>query len=164
MYVPGSTWRNSAPLSRKVLITKASSVRATTWQRARLVTEPGMASLLWPQVLWCPGTSPLLFQMPYDGTFSTQLLSHVWLFATPCTVACQAPLSMGFSRQEYWSGLLFPPPGNLRNPGIKPMSLMSPALAGRFFASSATWEALPLFFCSLFCVSVNWSLLLLSFC
>ena len=51
-----------------------------------------------------------------------KLLSHVQLFATPWTVACQAPLSMGFSRQEYWSGVPFPSPGNLPNPGIKPRS------------------------------------------
>ena len=55
-------------------------------------------------------------------------LSCVQLFATPWTVACQAPLSMGFSRQEYWSGLPCPLPGDLPNPGIKPMSLTSPAL------------------------------------
>ena len=47
-----------------------------------------------------------------------------------------------FSRQEYWSGLPCPPPGNLPDPGIKPMSLISPALAGRFSTTSATWEAL----------------------
>ena len=50
------------------------------------------------------------------------LLSHVQLFATPWTVACQALRSMGFSRQEYWSGLPFPPPGDLPNPGIEPES------------------------------------------
>jgi len=50
------------------------------------------------------------------------LLSHVPLFATPWTVAHQALLSMGFFRQEYWSGLLFPPPGDLPDPGIKPRS------------------------------------------
>ena len=49
--------------------------------------------------------------------------SRVWLFVTPWTVAHQAPLSMGFSRQEYWSGLPCPPPGDLPNPGIKPRSL-----------------------------------------
>ena len=49
-------------------------------------------------------------------------LSHVQLFATPWTVAYQAPPSMGFSRQEYWSGLPFPSPGDLPNPGIKPRS------------------------------------------
>ena len=54
----------------------------------------------------------------------------------------QAPLSMRFSRQEYQSGLLCPPPGDLPDPGIKPASLMSPALTGEFFTGSATWEAL----------------------
>ena len=52
----------------------------------------------------------------------------VWLFATLWTVACQAPLSMGFSRQEYWSGLPFPLPGDLPNPGIEPVSPVVPAL------------------------------------
>ena len=47
-----------------------------------------------------------------------------------------------FSRQEYWSRLPFPPPGDLPDPGIEPMSLASPALAGRFFTNCATWEAL----------------------
>ena len=61
--------------------------------------------------------------------------SHVQLFATPWTVACQAPLSKGFSRQENWSGLSFPSPGDLPGPGIKPESLASPALAGRFFTT-----------------------------
>ena len=58
-------------------------------------------------------------------------LSGVQLFATPWTGARQAPLSMGFSRQEYWSGLPFPPPGDLPDPGFE---LASPALAGRFLA------------------------------
>ena len=68
--------------------------------------------------------------------------SRVWLFATPWTVAHQVPLSMGFSRQEYWSGLPFPSPEDLPNPGIKPVSLTSSALAGEFFTTSAPWEAL----------------------
>ena len=54
--------------------------------------------------------------------------SHVQLSATPWTVAHQAPLSMGFSRQEYWSGLPFPAPGDLLYPGIEPRSPVSPAL------------------------------------
>ena len=58
--------------------------------------------------------------------------SCVWLFVTPWAVACQAPLSMGFSRQGHWTGLACPSPGDLPNPGIKPTSLMSPALAGGF--------------------------------
>ena len=69
-----------------------------------------------------------------------QLLSRVQFIATPWTVACQTPLSMGFSRKQYWSGLPFPIPGDLPNPEIEPMSLMSP-LAGWFFTTSATWEA-----------------------
>ena len=63
-----------------------------------------------------------------------QSLTHVQLFVTPWTVSLhQAPLSMEFSRQEYWSGLPFPPPGNLPNPGMELTSPVSPALAGRFF-------------------------------
>ena len=61
--------------------------------------------------------------------------------ATPWTVACQAPLSMGFSRQEYWSGLPFPSPGDLPDPGIEPLSVRSPALASGFITTSITWEA-----------------------
>ena len=53
------------------------------------------------------------------------------------TAACQAPLSMGFSKQEYWSGLKCPHPGDLPNPGIKPTSLMSPALVGGFSTTNA---------------------------
>ena len=67
--------------------------------------------------------------------------SHARLFVTLWTVACQAPLSMGFSRQEYQSGLPYPPPEDLPDPGIKPVSLTSPALAGGFFTACATWEA-----------------------
>ena len=62
-------------------------------------------------------------------------------FASLWTVAFQAPLSMGSSRQEYWSGWPCPPPGVLPDPGIKPESLTSPALEGQFFTTSATWEA-----------------------
>ena len=68
--------------------------------------------------------------------------SRVWLFVTLWTVGCQAPLSMESPRQEYWSGLSFPPPGNLPDSGIEPTSLMSPALAGGFFITNATWEAI----------------------
>ena len=59
-------------------------------------------------------------------------LSRVQFFATPWTAAQQAPLPMGFARQEYWSGYPFPSPGDLPNPGIKPTS---PALAGEFFTT-----------------------------
>ena len=67
--------------------------------------------------------------------------SHIQLCSTLRTVACQSPQSMGFSRQESWSGLPCPPPGNLPDPGIKPESLTTPALACEFFTTSGTWEA-----------------------
>ena len=67
--------------------------------------------------------------------------SRVPLCETLWTLAHQAPLSVGFSRQEYWSGLPGPPPGDPPDPGIELVSLVSPALAGRVFTTSATWEA-----------------------
>ena len=67
---------------------------------------------------------------------------------TPWSVAHQAPLSMGFSRQEYWSGLPCPPPGDLPDPEIEPVSLAPPALAGGFFIISATWGA---------CLFISWT-------
>ena len=66
------------------------------------------------------------------------MLSRVLLFAAAWTVACQAPLSMGFPTQEHWSGLTFSPPGDLPNPKIDSTSLASSALIGGFFATSAT--------------------------
>ena len=74
---------------------------------------------------------------------TTQSLSHTQFFVTPWTVACQVPLPMGFSKQGYWSGLPFPPPGDLPNPGIKLMSLVSPALAGRFFTTVPCGKSKP---------------------
>ena len=77
-------------------------------------------------------------------TLHARLLSRfscVWLCETLGIVAHQVPLSMGFPRQEYWSGLPFSFPGDLPNPGIEPVSFMSPTLIGGFFTSSAAWEA-----------------------
>ena len=67
-------------------------------------------------------------------------LSRVQLCATLWTVARRVPLSLGFSRQEYWSGLPCLSPGDLLDPGVKPESLMSPALAGGLFTTSTAWE------------------------
>ena len=64
--------------------------------------------------------------------------SHVWLSVTPWTLAHQAPLSTGLSRQEYWSGLPLPPPGDLPDPEIKPASPVSPTLASEPPGKSAT--------------------------
>ena len=63
------------------------------------------------------------------------IFSCVRLFVIPWTVACEAPLSIDFSRQEYWSELTFPPPGGLPDPGTELGFPVSPALAGRFFAT-----------------------------
>ena len=68
--------------------------------------------------------------------------SHVQLFLTLMTIACQVPLSMVFRRQEYWSGLPCPPLGDHPNPGIEPTSLRYPALVYRFFITSAPLEVL----------------------
>ena len=89
-----------------------------------------------------PGLSQSYFlnlTVSYEGCAVLSCFSLL-LFATPWTVAHQAPLSTGFFRQEHWGGLPFPSPGDLPDPGIK--SLTSPTLAGGFFTSSATWEAL----------------------
>ena len=66
-----------------------------------------------------------------------QMLSSVQFFTTPRTIACQVPLSMGFSKQEYWRGLPQTSPGDLPEPGLEPVPLTSSALAGRFFTISA---------------------------
>ena len=97
------------------------------------------ASLSGPQVPLMWNTS---WQWPPTSSKCAQLLSSVHLFVSPWTVACQAPLAMGFSRQEGCSELPFPSPGDLPDPGIEPASLESPALAGRFFTTNPTWESL----------------------
>ena len=104
-------------------------------QGARRLSGNGLniaRPLLGPMATW-------LHHLPFWGSKSlcealvvVQSLSRVWLFVTPWTVACQAPLSMVFARQEYWSGLPFPTPGDLPDPGIE---LESPALAGWFFTA-----------------------------
>ena len=70
-----------------------------------------------------------------------QLLSRLQLCVTPWTAACQAPQSMGFPRQEYWSELPSSPSGSLSDPGINPASLASPALAGGFFTTGKPYPA-----------------------
>ena len=85
-----------------------------------------------------PSLRPLLANdnpSSYQHLFMLSHFSCVWLCVTLRTVACQAPLSMGFSRQEYWSGLPCPSLGDLPHPGIEPMFLMSPVLAGGFFTT-----------------------------
>ena len=87
---------------------------------------------------WIPYTEPP--GKPYITMCVLSRFSHIQLFAILWTIACQPPLSMIFSRQEYWSGLPCPPSEDLPDPEVKPTCLASPALAGRFFTTSATWE------------------------
>ena len=91
-------------------------------------------SITWNPTVWdrSPPLGPRVNEKE-EECMCAKSLSHVQFFVTPWTVACQAPLSMEFSRQECWSWLSFPFPGDLPDPGIEPASLMSPALAGEFF-------------------------------
>ena len=83
------------------------------------------------------------FSLPLVDHFflCAQTLSCVQFFAIPCTMVSQAPLSMGFPRQEYWRGLPFPSPRGLPDSRIEPAFLTSPALLGGFFTTSIIWEA-----------------------
>ena len=96
-----------------------------------------------PKVMQLGSSSGLGFgsKQPDSKDHGLCMLSHVPLFATLWTETRQAPLFMGFSRQEYWSGLPFPSPGDLPDTGMEPGSLATPALAGRFFYHWATWKA-----------------------
>ena len=89
------------------------------------------------------------------------VLSHVLLFMTPWTVDCRRPpLSMGFSRQEYWSGLSLPSPGDLHHPGIEPESPVPPALADGFFTTEPFGKPYPLAVTPCFSFPSSWQLLI----
>ena len=114
-----------------------------SWRFLDLPTSPIRVRVLRARDYSCFSGTLVIYKtiFAFSNTECYAVLSHlscVHLFATLWTVAHQAPLSMGFSRQEYWSGLPCPPPGDLPDPGIEPMSLTSPALAGRFFTTSTT--------------------------
>ena len=83
------------------------------------------------------GGQKALVSLPFLACVCAQSFSHIWLFVAPWTVAHWAPLSMGFLRQEYWSDLPWPPPGDLPNGGTKLMFPASPALIGGFFTTES---------------------------
>ena len=123
----------------------ASSLSPSTPQTVSSVPPRSVPFTRWP-LLPLPLNSGLGITPAYRIGISSESVSRsvVSDSATECTVACQAPLSMGFSRQEYWSGLPFPSPGDLPEPGIKPTSPVSPALAVRFFTTDVySWVKLP---------------------
>ena len=120
---------------------RGNSIKTCILSRVKQITSPGWMHETSARA-WCTGTLLLTFfytrgllwsiMLVYLLYWSTcvraQSLSRVQLSATPWTVAHQAPLSMAFSRQAFWSGLPCPPPGHLPHPGVEPISLASPAL------------------------------------
>ena len=90
------------------------------------------------------GPSDPHFPLSDGSVHGAQFLSHVQLLVTPRTLAHQAPLFMGFSRQKYWIGLPFPTLAGLPHPGIQPASLASPTLAGEFFTIVPSGKPHPL--------------------
>ena len=110
-----------------------------------LRTGESLAHLKYANAMSCKhfaGTLGVQFNFLPAACYMLHHFSPVRLFATLWTIAHQAPLSMGFSRQEYWGGLPCPPPEDLPNLGIELASLTRISFAGRFFTTSATWEAL----------------------
>ena len=89
------------------------------------------------------------------------VLSCVWLSATLCTVVRQVPLSMGFSRQEYWSALPFSPPADPPNPGIELVPPVSLAFAGRFFTSEPPGKHIKIYFKLILCTCILWMLVMM---
>ena len=104
------------------------------WPREKTVRRATGSLALW-------GNHQLRHYWGQFAALSHRVHGSGWFSAAPQPVACQAPLSMGFSRQEYWGGLPCFPPGDLPHPRIRATSLMSPALTDGFFTISATWEA-----------------------
>ena len=102
---------------------------------SRFINHPAMPITSSSQL--CPQSPRPALSFFHSTLCVLSHFSRVQHFVTPWTIACQSPLSTGFSRQEHWSGLPFPP-GDLPDPGIEPTSLLSPALAGRFFTISTT--------------------------
>ena len=109
-----------------------------SWTPLPHPSPPHLSSLSQSTGFGCPASRTELALVIYF-TYGACMLSHFWLFATPWAIACCASLSMGFSRQEYWSGFPFPSPGIFLIQGSNPCSLVSPVLAGRFFTTEPLW-------------------------
>ena len=135
-----SKWNKSDGERQIVYINEliTNRIRLTGIENKLLVTKEERRSKINEEfgVNRCTWLGSYYYIYYYTSTTSTACLlscfSRVWLLATLWTIACQVPLSMKFSRQEYWRGLPFPTPGNLPDPGIKPASPASPTWAGGF--------------------------------
>ena len=131
----------------------------SAWQDRFLGYYTGPSTNYFPFPAPLPTTSSIVpigipQRSALPSSYSACTLSCVWLIATPWTIAHQAPLPMGFPRQEYWSGLPFPPPGDLPTPGIKPECFVFPALAGGFFTTVPPWK--PSCLCLWLILSSTW--------
>ena len=142
-------WPNF-PVQRRVTLKvilpsdKGQACHVTDSFAVRFLSLSLAAPRSWPQWITCTSSHHLSVKwtLPVFLLRACVLsrFSRVQLFETPWTVTHQVPLSMGFSRQEYWSGLPCPPPGDLPDPGIEPVSLTSSAVASGFFTTNTTWK------------------------
>ena len=131
-------WLSS--LAAEVLVTDSYGLRWAPWIAPKQASGFGQKKVTLFIYLFSEVSLNLQDPVPLS---MLSCFSRDQLCATPWTVAHQAPLSIECSRQGYWSGLPFPSPGDLLDPGIEPTSFMPPALAGGFFTTSTTWEAWP---------------------
>ena len=129
---------------------RTRGLRVIQWQSQGLGLVHKLQPACWPmdRVTHQPGFLGIgaflecrCFSAKFSNACMLSRFSQIWLCVTSRTVAQQAPLSLGFPRQEYWSGLSCPPPRDLSYPGIKPTFLRYPALAGRFYTTSTTWKS-----------------------
>ena len=121
------------PLEKEMATNSSSLAWRIPWRE-----EPGRLQSMGSQRVRHDWATSLTHSLTGNVCYVLSHFSRVWLFITPWAVTCQAPLSMGFSRQEYWSGLPCPLPGDPPHPGIKLVSFKSPPLAGGLFTTSAT--------------------------
>ena len=156
---PTCRWLPSCILAGRESSGASSSCKGTNYiRRAPLSwSYPNLITSIWnnsivmiqlsDQLFVCDFLLSVIWDLHYmvmmriRHTCMLSCFSCVWLFATPWTVALQDPLSIEFPMQKYWNGLPSPPSGDLLNPWIESLSLMSPALACGFFTTNAIWEA-----------------------